>query len=391
MLKLLKENVPWIAPTVAIVLFGTGFFDQFNKSQAPQTAIPTAALPETVVAPTPAVVETVAVVETPPAAAFVEPEPAPVVLAVANPDPSTAARLAALVEAAAEPEVTRGEAITTQINGIGDDPAAFFANAQANLAAASNCENDLAALANDARIYFPSGGLAGADAGLAQARLIGQVLKGCPGFMVQVEGHSDPSGDSQINLRLSQRRAESVVARLAASGIDTRNFVAKGFGDVSPSGVTGIESAAYYDRRVEFSIIKLDTPNGAVIAGNQWQQPGCVADLQANIDQTRLFYGPGSITVPSDDMESVYKLAAEAAQCDGARLRVVGNHSDNPSAREGAATGRLRALAIMNTLVATGFAADQIIVGAPSWSRGIPGQPGLPNSRVDFELVLSEI
>ncbi len=216
------------------------------------------------------------------------------------------------------------------------------------------------------------------------------MLRDCPGFIIQVEGHSDPSGDSQINLRLSQKRAEAVVARLAASGIDTRNFVAKGFGDLQPSGVTGVESAAYYDRRVEFSIIKTDTPNATVTAGNQWQQSGCLADLQASVAQTRLFYGPGSITVPSADMESIYQLAAEAAQCDGAKLRVVGQHSDDPSAREGASTGRLRALAIMNTLVATGFAADQIIVGAPSWSKAIPGQPGLPNSRVDFELVLSE-
>ena len=286
--------------------------------------------------------------------------------------------------------MTRGEALTTEIVGIVDDPAAFFANAQANLAAADNCENDLVALSRDARIYFPSGGLAGADAGLAQARLIGQVLRGCPGFIVQVEGHSDPSGDSQINLRLSQKRAESVVTRLAASGIDTTNFIAKGFGDVQPSGVTGVDSAAFYDRRVEFSIIKSDAAIGAGVARNSWQQSGCVAELQAHVDQTRLFYGPGSITVPSADMESVYQLAAEAASCDGAMLRVVGHHSDDPGAREGASTGRLRALAIMNTLVATGFAADQIIVGAPSWSRGIPGQPGLPNSRVDFEVVLSE-
>lgn len=90
MLKILKDNLPWAAPTVAIVLFGTGFFDRFKDDAPAQTAIPVAALP------TPAVVlEPVVEVAQAPAAAFVGPEPAPVVLAVADPDRSTAARLAA--------------------------------------------------------------------------------------------------------------------------------------------------------------------------------------------------------------------------------------------------------------------------------------------------------
>ncbi len=156
MLKILKDNLPWAAPTVAIVLFGTGFFDRFNQDAAPETAIPAAALPAAAPAIVPEPVVEVAAAPVAPAAAFIEPEPAPVVLAVADPDPSTAARLAALVEAAAEPEVTRGEPLTTEITGIGDDPAAFFAQAQANLASANNCENDLNALASNAQIYFPS-------------------------------------------------------------------------------------------------------------------------------------------------------------------------------------------------------------------------------------------
>lgn len=92
MLKILKDNLPWAAPTGAIVLFGTGFFDRFKDDAPAQTAIPVAALPT----PAPAVVlEPVVEVAQALAAAFVGPEPAPVVLAVADPDPSTAARLAA--------------------------------------------------------------------------------------------------------------------------------------------------------------------------------------------------------------------------------------------------------------------------------------------------------
>jgi len=220
--------------------------------------------------------------------------------------------------------------------------------------------------------------------------LIGQVLRDCPGYKIQVEGHSDPSGDPAINLRLSQQRADSVVARLTASGLDTDRFIAKGMGDGFPSNVSGTEADAYYDRRVEFSVIE-DTDNSQFAATpNQWQSGNCAAELQSVLEQTKVFYAPGSITAPTADLASVFDLASDVSNCAGVRLRVVGHHADNAGSRETSATGRLRALAIMNTLVNAGFRVEQVLIGSPSWSQSIPGQPGLPNSRVDFQLVVEE-
>ena len=68
---------------------------------------------------------------------------------------------------------------------------------------------------------------------MAQARLIGVIAQNCPGVTIQIEGHSDPSGDPQVNLRLSQKRADSVLSRIAAAGIDTSNP------DYSPRSVGG--------------------------------------------------------------------------------------------------------------------------------------------------------
>lgn len=398
-MKILKENLPWIAPTAALLLVATGAFDSgentlFDRLQGAETvqaATPATAAPQANVV---ALGSTIPTPQTPDIAG------------------STADQLSAIVDAATAeleiietPEVARAvplsnailpeiepdpvvEASTDPVASIGDDPAAFFANAQANLAASSSCGDDLRALASEARIYFPSGGLAGADAGLAQARLIGQVLRDCPGYSIQVEGHSDPSGDPQINLELSAQRAEAVVARLAASGIDTSNFIAKGFGDTVPSNVRGTQPAAYYDRRVEFSVVEqVQRASFAPAAATPWQSSACAESLNALFDQTKLYYAPGSITVPHADMESVFNLAAEAASCGDVRVRIVGQHADQPGSRESVATGRLRALAVMNTLVAAGFQSQDILIGAPSWSVSVPGQPGLPNSRVDFEVV----
>jgi outer membrane protein OmpA-like peptidoglycan-associated protein len=271
--------------------------------------------------------------------------------------------------------------------------ASFFTAAQEKLSAQETCGDDLRALAAGTRVYFPSGGLSGSDAGLVAARLIGQVASACPGYTVQVEGHSDASGDPRINQRLSEERARSVVSRLGSSGIDTSRFVAVGFGDTRPSSVTGPQDDAYYDRRVEFSVIEdVQTASLGGAAQGGWQQPGrqitgCAAELESLAAQSRIFFSERAITVTPSDMETARNLALRAQACDGARLRVFGHFSDAPGSRESVGTARLRALALMSSLVAGGIPSEQILVGAPSRSIGVPGQPGLPNSRIDFQIV----
>jgi outer membrane protein OmpA-like peptidoglycan-associated protein len=49
-----------------------------------------------------------------------------------------------------------------------------------------------------------------------------------------IEGHTDATGAEQYNLGLSERRANSVVAFLAAQGVDAATLSAKGFGKEHP-------------------------------------------------------------------------------------------------------------------------------------------------------------
>lgn len=384
-MRFVKENLPWVASTAALVIVGVGYFDNgalpFGKS-------------------------TQDAAETEPTQQIIEPETTLDVIAAVTPEvqTTTAQELTEIIENAAAPNVTRSAPIDTSFAplpdtspnvsdaesgpSIADDPLAFFAAAQANIAANDACGDDLKALAAEARIYFPSGGLSPADAGLAQARLLSRVLADCPGYIVQVGGHSDPSGDPKINLALSKQRAEAVIGRIAASGIDTSKLVATGYGDVQPSNVQGAEDPAYYDRRVEFTVVAQEqTQLASFSTTNSWQPSGCAVDLEPVAAQTKLFYAPRAITVSSVELAEVLQLAVEAANCNGAKLRIVGHHSGDVAMRESITTGRHRALAIMNTLVAAGVEADQILIGAPSWSEAIPGQPGLPNSRVDFQIV----
>ncbi len=302
----------------------------------------------------------------------------------------TVTRNAPLDVLALTPEVQPEVALKPQTVALTATTAAdFFSKAQANNTVDSSCQEDLTALAESAKIYFPAGGLSGEDAGLSAARLIGMVASECPGFTVQVEGHSDPSGDSRINQVLSEKRAQSIINRLSASGIDTTNFVAIGHGDKQGSNVQGPEDSAYYDRRVEFSIVPIVQKASFTQSAQQWQKPAadCVGELEFAAEQARQFYSVNAITAPSSQMDAVFNLAAEVARCEGAWLRIVGHHTDEPGTRESVATGRMRALAMLSNLKSAGFSQDRILISAPSFSVGIAGQPGLPNSRVDFQIV----
>jgi len=87
-------------------------------------------------------------------------------------------------------------------------------------------------------------------------------------------------------------------------------------------------------------------------------------------------------------MPAVVDLAARASACPDARLRVVGQFSDDPGSGETPATARLRAVALMSSLVAAGFDPEQIIIAAHSAPQVLAGQPGLSEHRVDFDIIL---
>ncbi len=394
MKKKIIENLPWIAPSAAILLAASGYFDRPQVIQTQALPAPVVAPATVAPAPAPAPVQAEAQPAEAPApveTAAVAPAPAPEPVTVyvtrnASLEPNFGAVAATTPEATATPASV---AVSPTENA-----AAFLGAAQARLAEANSCVDDLRALADQSRVYFPSGGLTGESDGVGQARLIGLVAQNCPGVTIQVEGHSDPSGDPRVNMRLSQERAEAIIARIAAANIDTSRFVAIGMGDRQPSSVTGPETRAYYDRRVEFSIVEGAATQQASFTPpattSQWQLSACAADLQRAVADAKVFYAPGSVIVSQSDMETVYGLVTKASDCPQARLRVVGQHSDGYGSIETTATGRLRAVAMMTSLVGAGFDAGQIIIGAPSRSIPLPGQGPQTASRVDFDVILED-
>jgi outer membrane protein OmpA-like peptidoglycan-associated protein len=393
-LRFMKEHLPWMIPTVAIVLAATGVIDlKPNETETTATAdLETAAVTRNITQsavdlgqPSNAVAPLITGGATSVPAALIQPQMAPA------PDvaPTQQAMLVqpAMVAPRPEPAQPVVPQTVSVVKETAINPTELFGAAQARLAQDNSCVEDLRVLTENAHIYFPSGGLTGEDTGLAQARLIGLVAQDCNSVEIIVEGHSDPSGDPDANLKLSQQRADAVLQRIAAAGIDVTRFRAVGLGSAEPSGLNGAQANAYYDRRVEFEVREI-SPAATAIKISQHPISACAQELQEAVTQTKLFFSPRSITPPSDGLPAVIRLAAAASDCPDTRLRVIGHYSDEVGSGETPATARLRAVALMSSLVGTGFAPDKIIIAAHSRPTALAGQPGLSNRRIDFDVIL---
>jgi len=82
-----------------------------------------------------------------------------------------------------------------------------------------------------------------------------------PDIIVEISSHTDDKGSDEYNLKLSQKRAESVVNYLISKGIDRSRLKAQGYGESSPiapnknkNGSDNPEGRAK-NRRTEFKII----------------------------------------------------------------------------------------------------------------------------------------
>lgn len=87
----------------------------------------------------------------------------------------------------------------------------------------------------------------------AQAILdrVAMSLKQWPEIRVEVGGHTDSSGSDAYNLKLSQRRAESVRAYLGRKGVDPASLTAQGYGESNPIADNATKAGRDRNRRVE--------------------------------------------------------------------------------------------------------------------------------------------
>jgi outer membrane protein OmpA-like peptidoglycan-associated protein len=92
------------------------------------------------------------------------------------------------------------------------------------------------------------------------AKLSGIILAH-PGLNLVIEGHTDNVGTNEVNLKLSEQRAESVRSYLIEQGLALTSVSAKGFGETVPVADNSTSSGRQKNRRVEIVV------SGEVISG----------------------------------------------------------------------------------------------------------------------------
>lgn len=73
--------------------------------------------------------------------------------------------------------------------------------------------------------------------------------------LIEVQGHTDDKGNDRYNVKLSQRRVDTVRQFLVEQGVSPDRLVAKGYGEAKPVATNDTEAGRAANRRVQFVIL----------------------------------------------------------------------------------------------------------------------------------------
>jgi len=117
------------------------------------------------------------------------------------------------------------------------------------------CLQQIGTVTRNRKITFDPGS---ADiAGAAQVVMddIAEILRRCPDLRVEVAGYTDSQGREEMNLRLSQDRADAVLRGLRERRVPVSSFSAVGYGEADPIADNETEEGREANRRIEFRLV----------------------------------------------------------------------------------------------------------------------------------------
>lgn len=123
----------------------------------------------------------------------------------------------------------------------------------------AECEAQIGEILAAGKINFEPGSAKIDASALGTMDSISTLLKRCGDLQLEIQGYTDSQGREEMNLALSQSRAESVLNELRARRVITSSFTAKGYGEASPVADNDTEAGREANRRIEFRLIATGT------------------------------------------------------------------------------------------------------------------------------------
>lgn len=116
------------------------------------------------------------------------------------------------------------------------------------------CEDLLAELLETAKINFDSGQATILESSTPLIGKIASTARRCPDAIFEVAGHTDSIGSQEFNQQLSEKRANAVIQRVVALGLEQHRFEARGYGTSQSVGDNNTEEGRAANRRIEFKL-----------------------------------------------------------------------------------------------------------------------------------------
>jgi OmpA-OmpF porin, OOP family len=157
---------------------------------------------------------------------------------------------------------------------------------------------------------------------------IAEALGECPGTSFEIAGHTDSQGSREMNLELSQARAEAVLTALEAAGAGEITLSARGYGPDEPVADNATGEGRARNRRIEFQPVRPGSepePSDVVAA--------CADEIGAILAEEAILFGPGSDEMEPESTDVVDRIAAVLANCQDATFEIAG-HTDAQGSRE---------------------------------------------------------
>lgn len=82
-----------------------------------------------------------------------------------------------------------------------------------------------------------------------------QILMSNQSLRIEIQGHTDNIGSSEVNRKLSQQRAELVKQYLVSKGVAANRLSTSGFGAEKPIADNQTSMGRYLNRRIEFKVL----------------------------------------------------------------------------------------------------------------------------------------